>query len=75
MTKTKNHVYFTAMNAEVVVLSVWGANRGRSRGSDASMNARTQLHRPARATINVRLKSAISPTCVETPHWSQMSWI
>ena len=29
MKKTNNHVYFTVHNDEVVVLSVWGAPRGR----------------------------------------------
>lgn len=29
MTRTKNHVYFTVTDAEVVILSVWGAARGR----------------------------------------------
>jgi len=29
MTKTKNHVYFTATDTEVVILSVWGAARER----------------------------------------------
>jgi plasmid stabilization system protein ParE len=29
MTKTKNHVYFTVRDEEVVILSVWGAARGR----------------------------------------------
>ncbi len=30
MPKTQNHVYFTVENDEVVILSVWGAPRGRS---------------------------------------------
>jgi plasmid stabilization system protein ParE len=29
MTRTKNHVYFTVTDAEVVILSVWGAARER----------------------------------------------
>jgi hypothetical protein len=29
LTKTKNHVYFTVHEGEVVVLSIWGAPRRR----------------------------------------------
>jgi hypothetical protein len=29
LTKTKNHVYFTVYDGEIVILSIWGAPRRR----------------------------------------------